>query len=740
MNTEPTNTPSDSSGQNAPARGGGRNLFLLLLAVLALEAAGYGLALYYLLPHHPVRASVLAMILFASALPAAAIGWVFLRSLRSAKEISRAAGHVAGTSLANLSQACEALGTGNFDRPLPQPATVQFPVRNGGELGEITAHFNELQRAVAATSATFETARASLHESYQALWENNDALIAELAARKETEESLVKTRDQSDAAAGASAKKLDTLNERLENELAQHKRTENALQGWGQVFEKAGTGMATLHATNDTLLSVNPAFAAMHGYHVNELTGQSLERLVAPEAQADLPAHAAATAKRKNYACEILHIRRDGTKFPVAVNATAVTDADGAVLYRAANFQDITERKAAELSLKTTKEGAEKALRDNSEFLARLSHELRSPLNVMLGFGQLLEMNLADTEHGESAEHLVKAGKQLLALINEALDISRIDADKVSLSLQAVPVGEAMLSAMALVRPMAAQRGIEFVDQLNTRGAKYVMADNERLQQVFHNLLSNAVKYNKQGGRITAWCAERAGNKLAVSVTDTGSGIPAEKLSQLFTPFERLGAEEEGIEGSGLGLALSKRLVELMDGLLEVSSIPGEGSTFSVVLPMASGPVQKLERLADERLTSRERSALAATSRVLYIEADISNVRLVEKLLKPYHKIGLLYAQDTAQGLEMAQQQTPDLILLDLDFPDKAGEEVLQKLRALPATAQVPIVAISADTMPRRIEQMLKLGATQYLTKPIDVNKLLVVIGASINIRDNITA
>jgi signal transduction histidine kinase/CheY-like chemotaxis protein len=450
--------------------------------------------------------------------------------------------------------------------------------------------------------------------------------------------------------------------------------------------------------------------------------------------------HATQTNQKKNHVYETLHVRRDGTKFPVVVNATAVTGSDGGVLYRAANFQDITERRTAEQSLKATKEEAEKAVRAKSQFLARMSHELRTPLNVILGFSQLLEMNLTDPEHHESAQHILKASKHLLALINEVLDISRIDADKVSLSLQVVPVGEAMLSAMALVRPSAIQRRIEFFDQLNSRGVKHVIADNQRLQQVFLNMLSNAVKYNKPEGRVTVWCSERADNKLAISVTDTGSGIPAEKLSQLFTPFERLGADQVGIEGTGLGLALSKRLVELMDGTLEVSSVPGEGSTFSVVLPMASSPVQKLERLSDDRLTSKEKSALPVTSRLLYIEEDISNVRLVEKLLKPYHKIGLLSAQDSKRGLEIALQQKLDLILLDLDFPEKQGEELLQKLRTHPVTSHIPIVVISADTMPRRIEQMLKQGAAHYLTKPIDVNKLLVVIGASINIREHLTA
>lgn len=740
MNAEISNSAQNPPQYPAPGRGGGKMLFIILLALLAVEAAGYCIALYYLLPSHPVRAMALGLVLAASALPAVAIGWILLRMIRSAKEISRAAEHLAGSSLANLSDACEAMGAGNFDQPVTLPRNAPLPIRTGGEVGEITANFNRLLEATAAVAIAFENARARLHQSCRALWENNDALVAELARQKEAGEKLLKSRKEDDDRAEETGRKLDTLNERFEHELAEHKRTENALRLWEQMFEKAGTGMATLHAANDTLLAVNPAFAMMHGYHPQELIGQALERLVVTEARVDLPMHANNTNRKKNYAYETLHIRRDGTKFPVAVNAVAVTDVDGTVLHRMANFQDITERRAAEQSLKALKEEAEKALRANGEFLARMSHELRTPLNVILGFSQLLEMNLADTEHSESAQHILKAGKHLLALINEALDISRIDADKVSLSLQVVPVGEPMLSAMSLVRPMALQRRIEFVDQVNSRDPKYVIADNQRLQQVFLNVLSNAVKYNKPDGRVTVWCAERAGNMLAVSVTDTGSGIPAEKLSQLFTPFERLGADQEGIEGSGLGLALSKRLVELMDGALEVSSVPGEGSTFSVVLPMASSPVQKLERLSDERLTAREKSALPVTSHVLYIEEDISNVRLVEKLLKPYHKIGLLFAQDARQGLEMARKENPDLILLDLDFPDKAGEEVLQKLRAEPATSRLPIIVISADTMPRRIEQMLKQGATQYLTKPIDVNKLLVVIGGSINIRDHATS
>jgi nitrogen-specific signal transduction histidine kinase/CheY-like chemotaxis protein len=417
-----------------------------------------------------------------------------------------------------------------------------------------------------------------------------------------------------------------------------------------------------------------------------------------------------------------------------------ITDFAGAPAYRLVYFRDIAEQKFVEHSLLSAREEAEKASRAKNQFLARMSHELRTPLNVILGFTQLLGMNLADTEHHESVQHILKAGRHLLALINEVLDISRIEADKLTLTLQVVPVGEVMLSALANVRSLAAERRIEFLDQLNSQGVKHVIADNQRLQQVFQNILSNAVKYNKTGGRVIIWCSDRADNKLAVSVTDTGSGIPAEKISQLFTPFERLGADQTDIEGSGLGLALAKRLVEIMDGALEVSSIPGEGSTFSVVLPMASSPVQKLGRLADERLTAGEKSALPVSSRILYIEEDVSNFRLVEQLLRPYRKIGLVPARSGEEGLKVAQRDKPDMILLDLDLPDMPGEKVLEKLRAQTETAETPVVAISADTMPRRIEQMLKRGASHYLVKPIDVSKLLVAIGDSIKIRENLRA
>jgi len=714
-------------------------LFYAMLFLLAINGTGFSVALATLSSTQTTLIVLLILVFLASALPLAVIGWLFFRMIDSAKVISHATESLVNGPLANMEAALHAWSVGDIGHALQRQAQAVITVRSHGEIAGLIENFNILQQTVERTFPTVGAVHEGLQAINKELWQANDLLHAEKISHRQTTEELHRIQKQLEVQTGEGANRLSKANERLEQELAEHQSALDSIQRWEQIFKSLGLGMATINASNDTLLSVNPAFAEMHGYHPQELIGQSLEKLVAPDSRADLPVHAKNANQKKNYSYESVHSRRDGTCFPALINSIPVMDANGVVLYRAANIQNIEERRKVEESLKLAREEAEKAIRARSQFLSRMSHELRTPLNVILGFSQLLEMNLADPEHSDSVQHILKAGKHLLSLINEVLDISRIEADKLSLSLQVVPVGEAMLSAMALVRPMALQRHIEFVDQLNSRGVKHVIADNQRLQQVFLNLLSNAVKYNKANGRVTVWCSERADNKLAVSVTDTGSGIPAEKLSQLFTPFERLGADEVGIEGTGLGLTLSKRLVELMDGTLEVSSIPGEGSTFSVALPMASSPVQKLGRLADERLTSGEKSALSATCKLLYIEEDMSNLRLVEKLLKPYHKIGLIFAQDGWQGLAIARKQLPDMILLDLDFPDATGESVLQKLREQPETEQIPVVVISADAKPKRIEQMLRQGASHYLVKPIDVNKLLVVIGENIKIKENLT-
>ena len=511
-------------------------LFYAMLFLLAINATGFSMALVALSSVQTTLIVLLILVFLASVLPLAVIGWLFFRMIDSAKEVSRAAESLAGGSLADMDAALHAWGSGDIEHELHRQPSATITVRSHGEIAGLIENFNKLQQRVEDVFPTATTVHEALRAMRTELWQANNLLHAEQASHRQAVEELRNVQRQLEVQAGEGANRLSKANERLEKELAEHQSALDAIQRWEQIFKNLGTGMATINGSNDTLLDVNSAFAGMHGYHPQELIGRSLETLVAPDLRAELPAHAKNSNQKKNYTYESVHIRRDGTSFPVLINTTPVLDANGTVLYRAANFQDVGERRKVEESLKLAKEEAEKAIRARSQFLSRMSHELRTPLNVILGFSQLLEMNLADPEHNDSVQHILKAGKHLLSLINEVLDISRIEADKLSLSLQVVPVGEAMLSAMALVRPMALQRHISFVDQLNSRGVKHVIADNQRLQQVFLNLLSNAVKYNKANGRVTVWCSERADNKLAVSVTDTGSGIPAGKIVPAFYP------------------------------------------------------------------------------------------------------------------------------------------------------------------------------------------------------------
>ena len=380
--------------------------------------------------------------------------------------------------------------------------------------------------------------------------------------------------------------------------------------------------------------------------------------------------------------------------------------------------QEIAERRRAEVE-------ADRANRAKSEFLSRMSHELRTPLNAVLGFAQLLEMESVGAEQRDSVNHILKAGRHLLGLINEVLDISRIEAGRLRLSLEPVPVAETLQAAVDLVRPLAAERGIE----LRAEGPddrQHVLADRQRLQQVLLNLLSNAVKYNRDGGAVRVTCGGTPEHRLRITVADSGRGMTPEQMAHLFTPFERLGAEASVVEGTGLGLTLSKHLVEAMGGAMQVESQVGVGSAFSLELPVAEAPAEALEppRTADGRATE----ARAAGLSVLYIEDNLSNLRLIERVLARRPGTKLLSAMQGRLGLDLAREHRPDLILLDLHLPDLPGEEVLHRLRSDPRTREIPVVVLSADASAGQIERLLGVGARAYLTKPLDVRKLLAVL------------
>ena len=374
------------------------------------------------------------------------------------------------------------------------------------------------------------------------------------------------------------------------------------------------------------------------------------------------------------------------------------------------------ERMRAEASVRLAQQEAEAANRAKSEFLSRMSHELRTPLNAILGFTQLLEIDTPSASQAESISHISRAGQHLFALINEVLDIARLESGRLALAPEVVELPPFIREAVALIQPVAQRHGIDLTMDPSCEASRAIFADPQRLKQVLLNLLSNAVKYNRPSGRVIVSSASR-GDRGRISVMDTGFGIAPDKLASLFVPFERLGAESTEIEGTGIGLALSRGIVDALDGELSVDSVPGEGSTFWIELPLAASPPPV------PAVDPQERPPQLRT--LLYVEDQDLNLRLVERILAHRPGYRLITAMQGGLALDLAREHRPDAILLDLNLPDISGEEVLRRLKADPGMRDIPVIMVSADALGERIEQLLKLGATGYLTKPYKVRELL---------------
>jgi PAS domain S-box-containing protein len=382
---------------------------------------------------------------------------------------------------------------------------------------------------------------------------------------------------------------------------------------------------------------------------------------------------------------------------------------------------DITRRKRDEEALLQARDEAERANRAKDEFLSRMSHELRTPLNAILGFSQLLEIGDLGPDHRESVEQITKAGRHLQGLIDEVLDISRIARGHLSLSPEPVAVTQAVNETVELVRSLAAKRRIEC--RVEEADGFHVLADRQRLKQVLLNLLSNAIKYNREGGKVTVSWAKGPDTMLLIKVADTGLGIPRERMERLFSEFDRLGAEQTDVEGTGLGLCLSRGLAQAMGGTITVESKVGTGSVFTVELPLAEPPVQRQARELEEKPASHQ--WVAGPRTVLCVEDNPSNLKLIERIFRDRSEIKLLSAMQGRIALELAREHQPDLILLDSHLPDIPGTEVLRCLREDPATRQIPVLALSGDATETQINKLLAAGARDYITKPFDLRKFL---------------
>ena len=381
-------------------------------------------------------------------------------------------------------------------------------------------------------------------------------------------------------------------------------------------------------------------------------------------------------------------------------------------------------------ALQEANESLRGAYNAKKDFLDRLSHELRTPLHTILGFGELLSLDGLSAEHREWITMTLQASRHLVQLMDEAGDVAQIEDRTLTLSMEAVLVHRVIADVIEMIRPLALAEGVQIDPPPRPAASQYVRADEQRFRQIMLNLLSNAVKYNYPGGRVTISVGDQPGDQLRISVTDTGRGIAGQDVARLFLPFERLDAAQAGVEGTGLGLALSRDLVEAMGGTTGVSSVQGEGSTFWIELP-ATEPVA-VSQLAIERdgvVSSRDYST---EKTVLYAEDMVENFRLVEQILKQRPSVTLLPAMLAGVALDLARQHRPDMILLDLRLPDMPGEEVLLRLRADARTRDIPVVILSADATRQRIDQLRADGVVDYLTKPIDVRSLLWTVDSAL--------
>jgi signal transduction histidine kinase len=392
----------------------------------------------------------------------------------------------------------------------------------------------------------------------------------------------------------------------------------------------------------------------------------------------------------------------------------------------------VTERTEAltraNLALVRARLEADRANLAKSEFLSRMSHDLRTPLNAIIGFAQVLEMDAVSAEQHDGLTHILRAGRHLLEMINEVLDISRIEAGRLSLSLEPVKLGELVHSAVELVQPLGARRNLSMT--VDVAPGVYVLADRLRLNQVIFNLLSNAVKYNREGGMVKIE-AQIVDTRVLIVVSDTGPGIAPENLERLFTPFERLGAEQSGVEGTGLGLALVKGLVQAMNGSTHVESVVGEGSRFTVRLPAADA--DQLPSDDDDAAERSVRPDSGVSGTVLYVEDNPSNVRLMQVVLSKRPGITMLHAPDGETGLVMLRERRPDLVFLDLHLPKLGGEEVLRRVWEDPELRRIPVVVLTADATPDQMRRLLASGATAYLTKPVDVRDVFSILDLVLN-------
>jgi PAS domain S-box-containing protein len=483
------------------------------------------------------------------------------------------------------------------------------------------------------------------------------------------------------------------------------------------------------------ITDVNKQMEALTGCTRDELIGAPFKNYFTDPARAEAGIKLVLSEKKvTNY--ELTARARDGKRTVVSYNATTFYDRDRTLQGVFAAARDVTERKRVERELQETnvelegaKSAAEKANLAKSNFLSSMSHELRSPLNAILGFAQLMESDQPPPSGPQKAsiDQILHAGWYLLELINEILDLAMIESGRLSLSLEPVELASVMVECRGMIEPQAQRRGIKVTFPLFDV-PYFASADRTRVKQVFINLLSNAIKYNSDHGTVEVKCVATGADRIRVSVTDSGAGLPPEKLAQLFQSFNRLGQEASTEEGTGIGLVVSKRLVELMGGVIGVESDVGVGSTFWIELLSTLPPQLSTEVNQSSAPVPAESGNGTAVHTLLYVEDNQANLELVQRLIARRPDMRLLTAVNGTLGVELARTAQPDLILMDINLPGISGIEALTILRNDPATAHIPVIALSANAIPRDVNTGLAAGFLRYLTKPMKVKEFMDVL------------
>ena len=498
------------------------------------------------------------------------------------------------------------------------------------------------------------------------------------------------------------------------------------------IINNSAEGIITLSSAG-IIETFNPSAERIFGHMADAMVGQNVSVLMP---KGERTAHDKYLQNSKLYAPRIINrsrdlmgLRKDGSIFPLELNVSGM-DVDGTQKYIGI-LRDISERKEFESRINAARVEAEQANLAKSQFLSSMSHELRTPLNGILGFSQILQMGVGGTlndSQAESVGHILKSGEHLLGLIEQVLNLAKIESGNLTVSIDSIDVAPLMGHMIAMAEALAEKREITVKYDFPSDEEVFVRADNTRLQQVLLNLLSNAIKYNHQGGDVQVSCYGN-GDVFRFEVKDTGPGIAIDKFDEVFSPFNRLGQESGEVEGTGIGLTITRELVKLMDGDIGFDSILGEGSKFWVDIPLVTG--QDTQRLAVERAQGESlvsNTAPADRYKLLYVEDNPANIQLMEMVIKRNERVDMVTANSAEIGLTMAEAEVPTMILMDINLPGMSGLEAMKELKSNPATSAIPVIAVSANAMDHDVKSALASGFDHYLTKPLDIQKALKLI------------